>query len=102
MVSAAKESIWLKQLQLELFPSSPKSMLLYCDNKSAIHVATNNSYSDATKHIDVKTKFLHQMVENKEIELRHVPTDEMVADVLTKALSKPKVEYFSSKFGLRD
>lgn len=102
MVSASKESIWLKQLQLELFPTSPKSMLLYCDNKSAIHVATNNSYSDATKHIDVKTKFLHQMVENKEIELRHVPTDEMIADALTKALSKPKVEYFSSKFGLRD
>lgn len=102
MVAAAKESIWLKQLQHELFPSPTKAVILYCDNKSAMNVATNNSYSDATKHIDVKTKFLHQMVTKREIELRHVPTNEMIADALTKALSKQKVDYFASKFGLRD
>lgn len=100
MVSATKESIWLKELQLEIFPSSPKVMKLHCDNKSAIHVATNNSYSDATKHIDVKTKFLHQMVSLGEIQLSYVPTNEMIADALTKGLPKIKLDYFAHKFGL--
>lgn len=100
MVAAAKESIWLKQLQREIFIEAPKSMVLHCDNRSAKNFATNNNYSDATKHIDVKTKFLHQMIRFGEIELEYIPTDEMIADALTKALSKQKFEYFRSAFGL--
>lgn len=102
MVGAVKESIWLKQLQGELFPKSSTSMVLHCDNKSAIDVATNNKYSDATKHIDVKTKFLHQMVSAGEIKLHYVQTNEMMADVLTKAVPKQKLDYLSCKFGLTE
>lgn len=87
-------------MQEELFPKSPKGMVLHCDNKSAVDVATNNSYSDALKHIDVKTKFLHQMVIKEEIKLNLVPTNENIADALTKGLPKVKLDYFSSKFGL--
>lgn len=92
MVAAAKESIWLKQLEHELFSSSPKLMVLHCDNKSAMDKANNNSYSEATKHVDIKLKFLHQRIGQKEIELRHVPTNEMLADALTKGVSKVKLE----------
>lgn len=101
MVAAAKESIWLKQLQREIFPEAPKSMVLNCDNKSAKQFAINNNHSDATKHIDVKTKFLHQMIQFGEIELKYICTDEMIADALTKALSKQKFEHFTSAFGLK-
>lgn len=100
MVAASKESIWLKQLEHELFPSSPKLMVLHCDNKSAMDKANNNSYSEATKHIDIKLKFLHQRIAKGEIELRHVPTNEMLADALTKGVTKVKLDYFCRELGL--
>lgn len=102
MVAAAKESIWFKQLEQELFPSSPKLMTLYCDNKSAMEKANNNAYSEATKHVDIKLKFLHQRIAKGEIELRHVPTQEMLADALTKGVSKIKLDYFCQKLGLNN
>lgn len=100
MVAATKESIWLKQMEHEIFPSAPKSLVLHCDNKSEKDFATNNNYSDATKHIDVKTKFLHQMVQLGEIKLEFVPTNEMLADALTKALNKYKLDFLLNEFGL--
>lgn len=100
MVGAGKEWLWLRQLQLELFPAAQRLLVLHGDNKSAIDVVNNNSYSDNLKHVDVKTKFLHKMVQEGELELTYVPTNEMIADALTKALPKEKLQYHSSKFGL--
>ena len=36
----------------------------------------------------------------KELEVRYIPTEEQVADVLTKALSFPKFNYFRSKLNV--
>ena len=43
-----------------------------------------------TKHIDIKYHFLREKVEEGVIELEYKPTDEMVADGLTKALGRIK------------
>ena len=40
------------------------------------------------------------MVEKGVVKLPHVATDEQVADVLTKPLSKVKFEYFRDKLGV--
>ncbi|XP_053956143.1 uncharacterized protein LOC128861797 [Anastrepha ludens] len=72
MVAASKEATWLKGLQREIFPATPKLTILYCDNKGAENKANNNSYSDATKHVLIKLKYLHQRIKNKELKLVHV------------------------------
>ena len=45
-----------------------------------------------TKHIDVNYHFVRERVEDETVELYYCPTEFMEADLLTKALSKAKVE----------
>ena len=47
-----------------------------------------------------KVEYICDMVEKGVVKLQYVATDEQVADVLTKPLSKVKFEYFRDKFGV--
>lgn len=100
MVSAIQECIWLKRFEFELFKNANKPITLHCDNKSAIQVAKNNSYSSRTKHVEIKTKFIQDKINEGSIQLEYVPTDQNVADVLTKGIVSIKHNILSSKFGL--
>ena len=53
-----------------------------------------------SKHIDVKYHFVRQSVDNGETLIIYCPTEEMLADPLTKALPKVHFEYLRSKLGL--
>ncbi|KAK9752652.1 hypothetical protein QE152_g3970 [Popillia japonica] len=56
------------------------------------HNRTNHieDYHNRTKHIDVKYHFIRELHEKKELIVAYCPTENMVADVLTKRLSKSK------------
>lgn len=74
IVAAIQESIWLKRLENELIANATQSLILYCDNKSAIHIAINNSYSSRTKHVDIKSKFISEAIKGNQITLKYVET----------------------------
>lgn len=101
MVAAMQESIWLQRLQRELIQCPQEPMILYCDNKSAILIAQNNSFSNRTKHVDLKVKFVKEKLEKKEVILKYVDTKNMIADFLTKAVCTDKLNMLSSKSGLK-
>ena len=61
-------------------------MKLFCDNKGAISVALNN-FSPRTKHVDIKAKFIGQKIDEKEVVLEYLLTNEMIVDVFTKAVT---------------
>ena len=48
----------------------------------------NSEFHQRTKHIDIQWHWIRERVEEGSITFNYVPTTEMVADVLTKALSK--------------
>ncbi|HEV7738028.1 MAG TPA: Ty1/Copia family ribonuclease HI, partial [Chlamydiales bacterium] len=73
---------------------------ILCDNTGALALTKDVSYHARTKHIDVKHHFIRERVENKEVKFEYIPTNEMVADILTKALPKPKHEKFTRLLGL--
>lgn len=85
---ATQEAIWLEMLNKEITGTSNRPIQMYCDNKGAIDLAKNNNCSAKTKHIDIKLKFVHDEIEKGLISLNHVPTNDMLADVLTKTLPK--------------
>ena len=60
----------------------------------------NLVFHDKSKHIGIKYHFILVMVEKGAVKLLYVATNEQVADVLTKPLSKVKFEYFRDKLGL--
>ena len=44
--------------------------------------------------------YIMGMIQKRDIKLQYVSTDEQVADVLTKPLSRVKFEYFCDKIGV--
>ena len=53
-----------------------------------------------TKHIDICYHFIHYIVEAGSIKLIYCPTQQMTADILTKALLSTKAKHFASTLGL--
>jgi hypothetical protein len=74
---------------------------LFSDNQAAIALTRDHQYHVRTKHIDVQYHWICWVVEQGAIKLIYCPTDDMVADVLTKALPSAKVKHFAAGLGLR-
>jgi hypothetical protein len=98
---AAKESIWLRRLIGPLFGRIDSPTTLFCDNQAALHLATDDNYHARTKHIDIRYHFIRQTVSDQKINIKYCPTEEMTADILTKALPKFKVAFHSQTLGIR-
>jgi len=62
-------------------------MVIEQDNQSAIQMMERGKTTNPlSKHINVRYFFIKDRIDNGEIILEYVPTEEMVADVLTKPL----------------
>jgi transposase InsO family protein len=97
---AAKEGIWLRRLIGELLGPIESPTILHCDNQAACKLATTDNFHARTKHIDIRYHFIRQTVDDGTFNIVYCPTDEMVADALTKALPEWKVKGFNAALGL--
>ena len=98
---ATKEAVWLSKLLAELNISINPPMTISCDNQSCIALAKNPIHHQRTKHIDIQYHYIRERLRDNTVKLEYCPTEEMVADVLTKGLSKGKHSYFTEKLGLQ-
>ena len=69
------------------FPPQLPSQLK-CDNKAAISISENPVQHDRTKHVEVDRHFIKEKIENSTIELPFVRSEDQLADILTKAVSR--------------
>ena len=90
LYSATQEAVWLRRLLSDMGCARGLATTIYEDNQGCIALARNPVFHARTKHIDIKYHFLREKVEEGDIELEYRPTDEMVADGLTKALGRVK------------
>ena len=65
---------------------------MHCDNQGALGLMHNPCNHQRAKHIDVAHHFVRERVARGEIKVAYCSTEDMVADVLTKAVAKPKHE----------
>ena len=78
-----------------------KSVLLYGDNQGALALVENPENHTRTKHIDVQYHYIRYLVGNGSISIAYCPTEQMVADVLTKPLPKVKLlKCLETTFGM--
>ena len=57
-------------------------------------------FHDKSKHIEIKYQYIRDMVEKGVVKLQYIATNEQIADVLTKPLSRVQLEYFRDKLGV--
>ena len=89
--ACCSQLLWIKQL-LEDFGINIKVIPLMCGNTSAVSMRKNPVHHKRTKHIDVRHHVLRDNVEKGNIVLTYCQTEEKIADIFTKALSKDQFE----------
>ena len=94
--AVAKDAIHLKNLLVEL-GQMPKDFPIRIaeDNSAAIAQAEAGlAHIRNAKHYAVRLRFLQQLVLDKEVEFVYTPTDEQLADFMTKPLDVTKFQRF--------
>jgi hypothetical protein len=102
MSLACSEIIWLRGLLAELDFSEIDHTPLHADNTNAIQITANPIYHERTKHIEVDRHFIREAFEARVITLPHIFTDLQIADIFTKALTRHRHCFLSSKLMLVD
>lgn len=73
---------------------------MWVDNISTISLASNPVLHARTKHIELDIHFVRDKVQAKLIELRHVPSVDQIADILTKPLGNQFFSKLRNKLGV--
>ena len=73
---------------------------MFCDNQSTISIAKNPVHHDRTKHVEIDRHFIKEKIESDIISLQYIPTNQQIADILTKAVPRKIFEDLNSKLGL--
>jgi len=71
---------------------------VYCDNVGAIYLAYNEKISRRTKHVDTRTHFVRNYVENGTIKIIFVRSEDNDADVFTKNTSENTYDKHTREF----
>ena len=95
--SCACQAVWLRRILEVLAHVQHEPTKVNCDNSSAIKLSRNPVMHGRSKHIDVWFHFLREHTKNGVVEMVHCPTQEQIADVMTKPL---KLDTFLKMRGL--
>jgi Reverse transcriptase-like len=86
LTDATTEALWLRTWINEVFRKNIP-ILIHCDNQSAIALASNDTFHQRTKHIDIRYHFIRQHVQSGDIKIKWIQTENQQADILTKRIN---------------
>ena len=98
--AAACQGMWLNRLVSELSGIDETMVKLLVDKKSAIVLTKNPVQHSRTKHIDTRHHFIRQYVEDKNIQVDYLRTEDQLADILTKSLGRVKFLEMCERLGV--
>ena len=82
-----QEISWILGI-LEQLGAKAQIAVIFCDNQGAIKIATNQSSTGRTKHINIRLQYAKQEILTGRMELRYVQSSDNLADVFTKPLGR--------------
>jgi len=100
----AKEAIFVSRLLKAMMLRLDEPLVVECDNLMTLRLVTEESLKLVTKlrHVDIHSHWLRQEHAEKRVIFEWVPTKEMIADGLTKALPRQMHEEFVRQIRLDD
>lgn len=93
--------IWMKRLLQDLGRELKGPVTYYEDNQSTIRVTEDERYAGRMKHVDVKHRFVRELIQRGQVALRYKATEEQLADVLTKGLPAGVFQRHRASLGLK-
>ena len=85
---AGKHTLWLLSLLVDLHLDDGNPILVYSDNMGSIALMHNPVQHDRTKHIDIRHHAIRDWIDKRKMQVKHIGTAEMTADIFTKVLTK--------------
>ena len=76
------------------------TLVVYCDNTSAINISKNPVQHSRTKHIDIHHHFIRELVENKTVVIEHVATKNQLVDIFRKAVDLSRFDSLRKSLGI--
>ena len=101
LTEVTKDIMWVHGVLEFLGVTINMPTIVYEDNQAAIKLSQNPVNHQRMKHVHTKFHFTRNKVKEGIISLTYVPTDEMVADTLTKSLAAPSFTRFRNSMGVR-
>lgn len=97
---ATKEAIWLRLLLSGIGVNMDNPIEMRLDNQGSIKLIGNPQFHKRTKHIDVRYHFIREKFENGDIDVSYVPSEDELADILTKGLAKNVFQRLRGEIGV--
>ncbi|GJS93535.1 retrovirus-related pol polyprotein from transposon TNT 1-94 [Tanacetum coccineum] len=98
--SCACQAVWLRRIMEYLDHDQNSSTTIFCDNSSTVELSRNPVLHGRSKHIDVRFHFLRELTRDNVVRLVHCPTQDQVADIMTKPLKLDLFTRFRSLMGV--
>ncbi|KAJ9562043.1 hypothetical protein OSB04_007203 [Centaurea solstitialis] len=100
---AAKEAVWLRNFisDLRVVASISRPIDIYCDNSGAVAQAKEPREHHKSRHVLRKYHLIREIIGRGDVRICKIPTDENVADPLTKPLARAKHEGHASSIGMQ-
>ncbi|KAJ9539063.1 hypothetical protein OSB04_031796 [Centaurea solstitialis] len=100
---AAKEAVWLRSFitDLRVVASISRPIDIYCDNSRAVAQAKEPREHHKSRHVLRKYHLIREIIGRGDVRICKIPTDENVADPLTKPLARAKHEGHTSSIGMQ-
>lgn len=94
------ELLWITQVLRDFNVTCLTPAVTYCDNQAAIAIATNPTFHERTKHIEIDCHFVRDKINEGFLKLLPVRSSSQLADMFTKALPSSVMLPFMLKLGL--
>eukprot|EP00253_Pinus_taeda_P008441 PITA_08441 len=101
-IKASKEALWLCQILSEFGFQEQHPTTLWCDNQSAIQLCKDPVQHHCNKHIEIHMHFIGKLIHDHVIEVKYYSTDDQIADIFTKALTKVKLNKLWFMVGVQE
>ena len=90
LASSAAELCLIRMLLQDLGVFLPLPPLLWCDNVSALVIASNPMFHARTKHIEVDYHFVCERVLKRDLLVTFISSYDQLVDIFTKGLPSPR------------
>ncbi|KAK2970476.1 hypothetical protein RJ640_028565 [Escallonia rubra] len=100
MASTTAELTWLSFILRDIGIVQHHPATLFCDNLAALYMSINPVFHARTKHIEVDYHFVREKVALGSLVTRFVSSNQQLADIFTKPLSRDAFQCLRTKLGL--
>ena len=100
--AATQDIICLKSFlrHLKIIKSASDLVTIYFDNTTAVAMVKDPKYHGKTKHIKMRYNYIRDAITEYDVILKHIYTNYMVADPLTKPIARDAFVRHMRFFGL--